>query len=122
MNEPNVSAETAAFDAAQAAADAALREKLRKLLEGGLETEVEPRAYDPETVQQVIARLQELEPDDYVNKLRIAGFTAYPWPGEDDIEQACETCMYYVVHRKFCELPELMLPVEPEWSCRLWRI
>jgi hypothetical protein len=26
------------------------------------------------------------------------------------------------VHRRFCELPELMLPVEPQWSCRLWRI
>ena len=39
-----------------------------------------------------------------------------------DIEQACETCMYYKVHRRYCELPELELPVEPEWSCRLWRI
>jgi hypothetical protein len=30
--------------------------------------------------------------------------------------------MYYLLHRKFCELPELALPVEPTWSCKLWRI
>jgi hypothetical protein len=30
--------------------------------------------------------------------------------------------MYYQVHRRFCELPELMVPVEPGWSCRLWRL
>jgi hypothetical protein len=30
-------------------------------------------------------------------------------------------CMYFVVHRKWCELPELAWPVEPEWWCRLWR-
>jgi hypothetical protein len=30
--------------------------------------------------------------------------------------------MYYKVHRRYCELPELDFPVEPEWSCRLWRI
>ena len=49
------------------------------------------------------------------------GFTDHTIEVED-IEQPCDTCMYYLVHRKFCELPELMLPVEPEWSCRLWRI
>ncbi len=106
----------------QTAADGELRKRLRGMLESGLETEVEPRAYDHDAVQSVVARLQALAPDDYEGKLRIAGFTLTPWRGEDEIEQACETCMYYVVHRRFCELPELMLPVEPEWSCRLWRI
>ncbi len=106
----------------QAAADDALRARLREMLENGLETEVEPRAYDDQTIQAIVARLQERPHDDYENKLKIAGFTLQPWQGEDDIEEACETCMYYVVHRRFCELPELMLPVEPEWSCRLWRI
>lgn len=32
------------------------------------------------------------------------------------------TCMYFLVHRKWCDLPELSVPVEPEWWCRLWRI
>lgn len=102
--------------------DEAVRERLRRLLEGGLETEVEPRASDHQTILAIIARLQELDPDDLEGKLKVAGFTPYPWKGEDGLEQACETCMYYVVHRRFCELPELMLPVEPDWSCRLWRI
>ena len=61
--------------------------------------------------------------DDYVGKLRLAGFTTQPYAADqDDIAQACETCMYYVVNRKFCDLPELKIPVKPEWSCRLWRI
>ena len=55
----------------------------------------------------------------------LAGFLrqAYVDPTDPDgIEQACSTCMYFERHRGFCALPELMLPVEPEWSCILWRI
>lgn len=96
-----------------------LRHELEALLSEGLATEVEPRAYTHEQVMRVVDRLRALAPDDYAGKLRIAGFTLKPY-GED--AQACETCMYYVMHRRFCELPELMLPVKPEWSCRLWRI
>ncbi|RWD64504.1 MAG: hypothetical protein EOS36_09890 [Mesorhizobium sp.] len=54
-------------------------------------------------------------------KLVIAGFTLQPVEHQG-IEQACESCMYYLVHRRFCDLPELDLPFEPEWSCPLWRI
>ncbi len=114
--------DTAVDSGEQAAADNELRERLRGMLADGLETEVEPRAYDHDEVQKVVGSLQTLSSGDYENKLRIAGFTLTPWHGANEIEQACETCMYYVVHRRFCELPELMLPVEPEWSCRLWRI
>lgn len=103
-----------------AANDGPLRQDLRERL-ARLEPKVEPRAYSHDEVLQVVARLQNLGVGDYDGKLRIAGFTLQPYGGVDD-EQACETCMYYQVHRRFCELPELMLPVEPEWSCRLWRI
>lgn len=99
-------------------------DSLRTYLKGRLallETEVEPRAYSHEEVLAVVSRLQELEPNAYDEKLVIAGFTLEPY-GIGDDAQACETCMYYKVHRKFCELPELMLPVEAEWSCRLWRM
>ncbi len=112
----------AAVSPEQATVNNELRVRLRDMLEDRLETEVEPRAYDDNTTQSIVVRLQELAPDDYENKLRIAGFTLMPWRAGDEIESACATCMYYVVHRRFCELPELMLPVEPEWSCRLWRI
>ncbi len=101
--------------------DDQLRTQLKNMLEAGLEVELEPRAYDHDEIQRVVARLQKLAPDDYKSKMSISGFTLTPW-GEGEDEQACETCMYYKIHRKFCEIPELMLPVEPEWSCRIWRI
>ena len=110
----------------QKSSDDALRQELQQLLESGLVVEKEPRAYEHEHILQIISRLQSLDSDDFKNKLVIGGFTLDPYMPPDaedeDDAQACETCMYYKVHRKFCELPELMLPVEPEWSCVLWRI
>ena len=90
------------------------------LLAGGLKTEAFPRADTHEAVMEVIGRLR-VAGDDLTAKLVIAGFTLGPID-YDGIEQACETCMYYLVHRRYCELPELAVAVEPEWSCRLWRI
>ena len=86
----------------------------------GLTTEVLPRGDTHEDVQAIVARLRA-PASDLTAKLVIAGFTLTPVE-HDGIEQACETCMYYLVHRRYCELPELDVPVEPEWSCRLWRI
>jgi hypothetical protein len=97
------------------------RSAIARQLAAGLDTEVEPRAYNHEQAQAVVTRLASLAPGDIAGRLRIAGFTLTPY-GEGEDEQACETCMYYQVHRRFCELPELMLAVEPRWSCRLWRI
>ncbi len=31
-------------------------------------------------------------------------------------------CIYYLPHRKWCDLPELPVPVEPQWWCRLWKL
>lgn len=106
-----------------AAGDDALRARLEQLLLSGLETEWAERAYTSEAVTAIVARLGAVAPDDYPAKLAIAGFTSHPHaPEDDEIVQACESCMYFVVHRQFCELPELQLPVKPQWSCRLWRI
>ena len=102
-------------------ADDKLRNQLKEILEEGLEVELEPRAYEHEQILEVVSRLQKLDKNNYKSKMRITGFTLTPW-GEGEDEQACDTCMYYKVHRKFCEIPELMLPVEPKWSCRIWRI
>jgi hypothetical protein len=52
-------------------------------------------------------------------KLVISGWLLQPY-GPD--EMRCQECMYYLVHRRWCDLPELSLPAEPEWWCRLWRI
>jgi len=95
------------------------REEIKILLAAGLNAEVFPRADTHEQVQEIVARLQANK--DLKSRLAIGGFTLAPIMHEG-IEQACETCMHYKVHRRYCELPELELPVEPEWSCRLWRI
>ena len=100
--------------------DAKKREEIKSLLAGGLFTEVFPRADTHEEVLAIIARLHQAD-SDLKSRLTISGFTPTPVMHEG-VEQACETCMYYKVHRRYCELPELELPVEPEWSCRLWRI
>jgi len=100
--------------------DAKEREDIRTLLGNGLVTEVFPRADTHEEVQAIIARLHQAD-GDLTSRLTISGFTLTPVMHEG-VEQACETCMYYKVHRRYCELPELELAVEPEWSCRLWRI
>ena len=108
-------------DQASSAQDDRLREDIGAMLAGGLETEVWPRAETSQMVNEIVARLRKDAQDDLTRKLVIAGFTDYTVEA-DDLEQPCETCMYYHMHRRFCALPELMLPVEPQWSCRLWRI
>lgn len=101
--------------------DDAQRDQIGKMLSGDLETEVWPRAETSEMVNEIVGRLRTEAGDDLEKKLVIGGFTDHMIEA-DEIEQPCETCMYYLVHRRFCELPELMVAVEPEWSCRLWRI
>lgn len=103
--------------------DANVRERLAAMLQGGLQTQWRQRAYSSEAVNEIIADLQRLREDDFAGKLLIAGFTLQAFEDADeDISQACATCMYYEMHRQFCALPELMLPVKAEWSCRLWRV
>ena len=105
--------------------DQSLRARIAGLLAEGLETRWPERADTSEQVLATTQALSHLAPDELTAKLVTAGFTAQAVvvPGAfDPIEPACATCMYYERHRRFCALPELMLPVEPEWSCVLWRI
>ena len=108
-------------DDASTPEDDMLRVRIAEKLAAGLEGEVWPRAETSEMVNEIVARLRTEAGTDLDAKLKISGFTDYTVEAEG-LEQPCETCMYYLVHRRFCELPELMLPVEPQWSCRLWRI
>lgn len=95
-------------------------ERIRSLLAGGLGTEAFPRADTHEQVQEVVQRLRR-QGDTLDARLVIGGFTLTPVE-HNGVEQACETCMYYMRQRRHCVLPELDVPVEPDWSCRLWRI
>ena len=101
--------------------DEKVRARIADMLASGLETEVWPRAGTSEEVNEIVARLQVEAGDDLEKKLIVPGLTDHTIEA-DETEQPSETCIYYKVHAKFCDLPELMVPVEPEWSCRLWRI
>jgi hypothetical protein len=98
----------------------AKRGQIQSLLSSGLRTEVYPRADTHEQVQDLVRRLRA-ESADLPTKLIVSGFTLSP-VDHNDVEQSCSSCMYYLIRRRHCVLPELALPVEPEWSCRLWRI
>jgi hypothetical protein len=98
----------------------ALRERIAKLLAGGLDTDWSARADDSERFHAVLKAVRASD-GEVATKLRLAGFTAHP-VDHDGIEQACETCMYFHVHRQWCALPEIDLPVRAEWSCNVWRI
>lgn len=100
--------------------DARVREEIRALLASDLKTEAFPRADTHEEVQEIITRLRR-SGDDLKAKLVIGGVTDYKIE-HGGTDQHCESCMYYLIHRRYCELPEHDFPVEPEWSCRLWRI
>ncbi|MEW5835661.1 MAG: hypothetical protein AB1832_11405 [Pseudomonadota bacterium] len=103
---------------------ASLREAARMALTQGLQTRWQERAYEDADVRKTVAALQAIAPDRLDDRLRAAGLTLTPFVGSEDpgIEQSCRTCMYYEPHRRYCNLPELKLGVEPEWSCVLWRV
>lgn len=100
------------------------REGIRSALANGLETRWQHRAYEDADVRRTVAELQAVEPGRLEDKLLLAGFTLTPYVCDEapEIEQACRTCMYYESHRMYCDLPELKLGVDPDWSCVLWRV
>lgn len=105
--------------------DTALRARVDLLLRAGLKTEWQIRAYGDEAIAAVVSRLRQVARDDHNAVLKIAGFTAYPYSQKcldgRRIDQGCSNCRYFERHRAFCRLPEIALPVKPEWSCVLWR-
>ena len=97
----------------------ALLQKMTRMMEGGLETKVEPFPETDKEFAAILGELRELEPDNLEGKMVISGFADHPY-GPDQMR--CMECMYFLVHRQWCDLPELAVPVEPDWYCRLWRI
>lgn len=92
---------------------------IEKMLGEGLETQTEPFPESATAFAKILDELRALEPDDLEGRLVIGGFTDRPY-GPD--EMRCQECIYFLVHRKWCDLPELAVPVEPDWWCRLWKI
>ena len=96
-----------------------LRQHIAELLANGLQTQVEPFPPTEKEFAEIAAELRSLDPKDLTGKLVIAGFLDRPY-GEENWR--CADCIYYLANRKWCDLPELALPVEPDWYCRLWRM
>ena len=99
--------------------DDRLRDQIGAMMGTGLKTQTEPFPETDKEFGVLLAQVRELAPDDLEGKLVLTGFVDKPY-GPDQMR--CQECMYYLVHRKWCDLPELALPVEPDWWCRLWRI
>src|SRR5271156_2807876 len=99
--------------------EAALRARIGKMMADGLVTQTEPFPETDREFGDLLGGLRELPPDDLETKLGLSGFADHPY-GPDQMR--CQECMYYLVHRKWCDLPELAVPVEADWYCRLWRI
>ncbi|BBP04272.1 hypothetical protein TPL01_20360 [Sulfuriferula plumbiphila] len=97
----------------------ALRNRIAKMMADGLQTQTEPFPETDREFGQLLAELRDLPAEDLKARLVVSGFVDKPY-GPDQMR--CQECMYYLVHRKWCDLPELAVPVEPDWWCRLWRI
>jgi hypothetical protein len=97
--------------------DAVRAQILKMLRDDGLTTQVDPFPQNTQEFDAILTELREPEHANLEDKLVIGGFVHHP---VDD--QRCLECIYYLIHRKYCDLPELAVPVEPDWWCRLWRI
>lgn len=85
----------------------------------GLKTEVEPFPETDREFGQLLDILRPMSADQLREKLIVSGWLLEPY-GEDQMR--CQECMYYLVHKRWCDLPELDLPAKADWWCRLWRI
>jgi hypothetical protein len=96
-----------------------LRRQITELLASGLQTHVEPFPPTEKEFSAITRELRSLAPGDIKGKLVISGFMDRPYGPEN---WRCADCIYYLANRKWCDLPELAVPVEEDWYCRLWRM
>jgi hypothetical protein len=99
--------------------DPELRARITEMLAAGLATQVEPFPPTEKEFADIAAQLRSLPANDVEQKLVIGGFMNHPY-GPDNWR--CADCIYYLANRKWCDLPELAVPVEADWYCRLWRM
>jgi hypothetical protein len=96
-----------------------LLQMIEDMFAEGLATEVEPFPETDREFSKLLDILRPLDADALREKLVISGWLLEPY-GPDQMR--CQECMYYLVHKRWCDLPELNLPAKPNWWCRLWRI
>ena len=101
------------------ATPAILLRMIEDAMKEGLVTQVEPFPETDREFAAILDELRALDADALRAKLVISGWLLTPH-GPDQMR--CQECMYFLVHKRWCDLPELSLPAEPDWYCRLWRI
>jgi hypothetical protein len=91
------------------------------LLAWGIDATLEPFPQTQREFLQIVEELRHLHENDLIARLRVGGFANYSMGAGESI-QRCQECIYYHPHRKWCDLPELPIPVEAHWWCRLWKL
>jgi hypothetical protein len=91
------------------------------LLQFGIDPVIEPFPRTQHEFLAIVEELRALHENDLIGRLRIGGFTNYSMGEGEDI-QRCKECIYYHPNRKWCDLPELPIPVDAHWWCRLWKL
>lgn len=96
-----------------------LLQMIEDMFADGLITEVEPFPETDKEFSKLLDILRPLDANELRKKLVISGWLLEPY-GPDKMR--CQECMYFLVHKRWCDLPELNLPAKADWWCRLWRI
>jgi hypothetical protein len=91
------------------------------LLSYGIKSTMSPFPETQTEFLDIVRQLRQLDENDLLGRLDIGGFANYSI-GEGDDMQRCQECIYYLPNGKWCDLPELPVPVEPHWWCRLWKM
>jgi hypothetical protein len=91
------------------------------LLRYGVKSTMSPFPHTQKEFLAIVEELRALHENDLLGRLDIGGFANYTIGSGDDM-QRCQECIYYLPNGKWCDLPELPVPVEPHWWCRLWKI
>jgi hypothetical protein len=91
------------------------------LLEFGIDPVTEPLPRTQDEFLAIVDELRGLHENDLIGRLRIAGLTNHGMGEGEDI-QRCSECSHYHHNRKWCDLPELPIPVDAHWWCRLWTL
>lgn len=109
------------WDSTRDLAEDVLRELTGRILAAGLKTQMAPFPQTEVEFDRIVKDLRDLGDGDLDGRLVLGGFADHPVDG-DDGSMRCRECIYYLPHRRWCDLPELPLPVEPDWYCRLWKL
>ncbi|WP_372758691.1 hypothetical protein [Litorivivens sp.] len=111
---------------AQSLRDDILRHQIGIILREGITTDTTLPA-DDKAWQAIVDKLKHAGKNNLLALLEIGGFSDHSRGDAGSMEDGemilrCKECIYFLPKRKWCDLPALPLPVEPEWYCKLWKL